>query len=256
MIERFPDGAVRWCPPRNLQARVGATHIKPGSGYWRGPAWRSEHFITHALPVYADLIAWVETQDWWCYVPWPDERQMFSVWFAHAIGERHYDNPLIADLYLFHDLLHAYTFIDAPGDTTQRWRTRMRANEIMVSLETEALIYTRCPQLRAHSFEQVLWADPWLAAGGLPGNAADFGIELDDQELDLLGAASVWPLLTPPRWQGLWWARRRASRAPNPDCPHEQAIALYEHRASRDYAAWGDTWREVERYRQEELLRF
>ena len=52
------------------------------------------------------------------------------------------------------------------------------------------------------------------------------------------------------------WARRRASLVPDPQCPHEQAIARYEQRAANDYAAWGESWREVERYRQEHLLRF
>ncbi len=249
----FEDGALRWCPPQDLIGRPGTKHIAPDSGYWYGKAWQSKDFIRVALPVYRNVIEWAEKQDWWFYHPLDQEHQLFSVWFAHAIGIREYSNPLIHDLYVFHDLLHAYTFIDAPGDTTERWKVRMRANEIMTSLETEVLFYHRCPSLREKSFSNEIWADRWLPEG-VVGRASDFGVEMNNQEELLLSAASLWPLVIPAMFSGLWWVRRRASLNPS-FCPHEQQIALYEKRAEQYYQAWGEQWREIEVYRQDKLIR-
>lgn len=254
-VRRFASGDVRWRPPQALISRSGTVHRCPGSGEWSGPAWRSPLFIDQVLPAYTDLVHWADTQDFWFYEPLAGERQMFSVWFAHAIGRRNYENPVLHDLYLLHDLLHAYTFIDAPGDTPSRWRARMRANEIMVSLETEVLVYARCPSLRAHSFPHPVWADRFLAAGGVRGTAADFGVPLNASERQLSTIAAIWPLETPSGWSGLWWARRRASLQPDPACLMEQAIAHYERQAAEEYAAWGRQWRQVERYRQDSLVR-
>jgi hypothetical protein len=245
------DGSTFWVDPIELRSRKDTIRLAAGGGAWHENVWQTQSMRTALGEIgeYHHMLAWAEQRDWWFYQPTGAERRLFSVWFARAIGTREYDNPLIADLYLLHDLMHAYTFIDAPDDSNARWRLRMRANEIRVSLETEVLIYARCPWLRKLSFPFEVWGDRFLRRGGVDGGPNEWGVAMTEREQLLLDAASVWPLDTPAGWSGLWWARRKASLRPDPADQLEVEIQQYGQMATVDYDAWGEWWRDVERFR-------
>lgn len=222
---------------------------------WSSPAFRQ--LLADERIGYGAVRDWAAQQPWWFYTPHEAyEHRHFSVWFAQAIGRRVYANPVLADLYLFHDMLHARTFVDDPSSTEEAWHLRMRANEIAVSLETEVLVYTRAPALRAHTFDHPIWADT-LLAGPLSALDADrlaayrAGAGQTPYEQALRAAVpTTWPLVAPAlpfgSYEDLWDLRRALTLAPQPGVRIEQAFAHYERLAESDYAGWAQDWRSVE----------
>lgn len=242
--------------------------VEPGDlAFWKS-FWVSPLFnqlFDDPSTGYARLLERIAARPWWLINSVHGyERRHFSTWFGHAIVRRQYDNPLVQDLYYWHDLLHGMTFRDATGVDFDRWRELMRANEICTSLETEVIIYWREPRLRSHTFDHPIWHDritPSISAPDrerLLAYRADPGTR-DPQGLEArLASARLadWPLpyeFDPgrdlPSMATLWQLRRAITLAPSPAQPVELDLASYEQQAEGFYEGWRHTWREVEDHR-------
>lgn len=249
--------------------------IRPNDQDFWATAWRSPEFqaiaCDNADPYYP-ILTWAAAQPWWFVaLNEPHERFHFGTWFAQALGQRTYANPLIYDLYLFHEILHARTFVDKPSGTYEEWRGRIRSNEICVSLETELLVYARHPEWRDRSFDFSIWADRVdltpVDAGGPAQDTGDFDglVAVPSQDADELflyrsrggvttgenGQVISWPLSYPstvdfPTFAHLWAKRREVACHPVPGDKVERCIALYEKSARRLTDAWKERWRQVE----------
>ena len=250
--------------------RSGTSIIEPGdTAFWRG-LWRTDAFralFEDPRTGYAGLLEAAAARPWW-FVDGAHEyeRRHFSAWFGQTFVRRAYDNPVITDLFHWHDLLHALTFRPFPhADRVSEtaWRRAMRANEIAVSMETE-ILYWRQPALRAVSFVQPIWQDelgsplaPHLRErllrhridllAAVPSPAASYERELRTALID------AWPLPWAPaetqdrlNWEGLWELRRAVTRWPDLDNPVERELARYEALAEPFFAQWQHDWREVE----------
>jgi hypothetical protein len=233
--------------------------ILPGdTGFW-DTVWQSPQFraaLADPNDPYAQVIAWAKTRPWWV-VPLrqPCERYHFGAWFGQALGERTYAKPLIHDLYLFHEILHARTFVDRPERAESDWRRRMRADEIAVSLETEVLVYARHPDWRAHTFDQTIWADRFDLTPA-PGHTDPVSLSsiAERRLFQARPRGGQWPIpfrptVAFPSLVALWARRRAAAIAPLENDPVEATIARYEGEANIFFAAWQRRWRLVERDR-------
>lgn len=244
--------------------------VEPGDlGFWRG-LWRTDAFralMEDPATGYGELLVKAARSPWWFISAEQGyERRHFSVWFGQAIIRRSYENPVIEDLYYFHDLLHALTFVDGSRMDEAAWRLAMRANEIAVSMETEVLVYWRCPELRSQSFHFPIWHDQ-ITAGLSPhardrligyraGMLRNHGTDAAQHEAALVRAVPAWPLAHVsdpqrdlPNRQTLWDLRRAISLAPQAGNEVEMELAKYENQAEPFYDAWSNQWRQVERER-------
>lgn len=222
--------------------------------FWQ-TVWKSPQFqklLKDPTDPYQKIIAWAAAQPWW-FVPLRQayEKYHFGTWFGQTLGQRTYENPLIHDLYLFHEVLHAATFEDMPASTDQEWEARMRANEIMVSLETEVLVYARHPEWRSASFDQPIWADHFDLS---PGPLTTTPWQAVGVEQRLWTHRPGWPLpFFPTQSFGdlarLWVRRRQAALHPDPQDASETLIAQYEDQATLFFDSWRPYWRQVERDR-------
>lgn len=257
--------------------RKGTVLVEPGDRVFWNSLWQSEVFknlLNDERQPYGQLLESAMQRPWWFVDAEQEyERRHFSIWFGQVFLRRSYDNPVITDLYYWHDLMHAMTFqnlSNPEGMSESEWRIVMRANEIKVSIETEMLIYLRAPDLRAQSFKERIWLDDLVHP--LPQSLADrlSGYRqklLKDQNFAAQEAAlrfSVkqgWPLPHPEgqndrdaSW--FWDLRRAVTLDPNVENPVEVALHRYEEQAWPYYAKWSNHWREVEsaRSRFEMLL--
>ena len=238
--------------------------------FWQD-IWRTDTVreLFHS-PAYALVRERVLALPWWWVTPrHPHEHRHFSVWFGQTILRRHYAQPAVEDLYLLHDLLHAVTLEAAPESTFTTWQRQMRVNEIAVSLETEVLVYARCPQLRPQTFDFPIWADRfdlqpgqrqfmasrterwWGERALLRPNPAQ---QVETALFEARPYGQTWPLPFPGsasfgQPEDLWAARRAVTLWPG-DGASEQTIHRYEHAVARFYEAWQDTWQLVEAERQ------
>lgn len=89
------------------------------------------------------------------------EMAHFSAWWG-GIQNRHYDNPIIHDLYLFHEMYHAGTMIYAKDLTFTNFVRKMQDNELDASTLSEILAYFEMPELRAQSFRHEIFVDRFL----------------------------------------------------------------------------------------------
>lgn len=242
--------------------------VEPGDlGFWKG-LWKSDLFqslMTDPRTGYAELLKKAALQPWWWVTPQHAyERKHFTVWFAQAIVRRSYDNPVMEDLYHFHDLLHALTFVDNPTGSEADWRLRMRADEVAVSIESELLIYARHPALRARSFPYDIWFDQ-LSDGNLNESQrqrlADYRARRQTARGDrgvwyeraLREAHPAWALPFPlsetcdmATYDTLWDLRRAVTLDPDRSNPVEAMLADYEALSDPWSDAWADDWRTVE----------
>lgn len=245
--------------------------VEPGDAdFWKS-FWRTDAFralIEDPSTGYANMMARVMERPWWFVSPTtPYERMHFAPWFANAFIRREYDNKLIEDLYYWHDIIHAMTFVDASRMNEGAWRLAMRSNEIATSMETEVLIYWRSPGLRALTFEHPIWADTF--SEGVPEHVMRRLNAYQDSLLNnknsirsqheyaLRRALPSAPIdfnqmLYPgrPDYETLWSIRRATSLLPGA-CPVEQDLARYEATADPFYDHWAKTWRDVETHRAE-----
>ena len=100
------------------------------------------------------------------------EKSHFTAWFR-CIANRTYENPVIHDLYLYHELFHCFTLTETvctrmkPDYDSkdggilleEKWGQLIIENEMYASLESEVFIYYRYPELRALAFKQEIWYD-------------------------------------------------------------------------------------------------
>ena len=247
--------------------------VEPGDvGFWKG-FWKSDAFrrlIDDPSTGYASVMEKVAARPWWFITPTQSyENRHFSVWFAGALVRRHYGNPVIEDLYYWHDLLHGLTFADAATATETQWKVGMRANEVAVSMETEMLVYWRAPWLRQHTFDFDIWWD--MLRDKIPAHVIDRLVawRCRRAQSDTLAASerrlraavrAPWPLSNTfpetsdiPDFDALWEIRRAVTASPRPSCAVETELARYESQAEPFYDAWVPHWREVEGFRREFL---
>lgn len=238
--------------------RTGSFRVAPGDRAFWEQLWTTPALRTQLLDpqgAYHWMIQAALKQPWWMIEPMEGyERRHFSAWFGNAFVQRHYDNPVITDLFYLHDLLHALTLPGRTFASPEQWQQHMRANEIAVSLETEILVYWRCPGLREQSFDFRIWHDALTTEGlaTLAGRLDTYRHELADApaELALRSAVGAWPLAHPAQAvvdaTTLWDLRRAVTRAPDPTDAVERSLAVYEAQAEPFYAAWRPHWEAVE----------
>lgn len=90
------------------------------------------------------------------------EHAHFSTWWG-GILERKYDNKLIGDLYLLHEMAHIAHLSFVQGVGFETWTRKMTDNELTASVISEIAIYLEEPDLRDESFPQEIFADRFLA---------------------------------------------------------------------------------------------
>lgn len=252
--------------------RANTQLVEPGDlSFWKN-LWLTDGFrslVDDERTGYARILEQAAQLPWWFVDSQQSyERRHFSVWFANTFIRRQYDNPVLTDLFHWHDLLHALTFrrfSPEENPTEAQWRLAMRANEIAVSMETETLIYWRNPDLRAQSWNQPIWQDQILGplAPNLLARLRAYIVQVQAKdpspaalyERELRQALiHPWPLPYDPDprldrvgWDGLWQLRRTVALAPDLDNPVEKDIARYEAMAEPFFFHWRNDWQEVER---------
>lgn len=258
--------------------RSGTVLVEPGDrDFWQG-LWKSDVFralLEDPTQPYGALLGRAMRQPWWFVDAHHEyERRHFSIWFGQVFLRREYANPVITDLYYWHDLVHALTFrrLDDPSLTEADWRRAMRANEIAVSIETEMLIYARCPSLRPQSFQDRIWMDDLTVRAPLGVQDRDRFLSRSSRlrdychrlksDPDFAAAEQAlrqavldpWPL-PHPNWVGhdpgcnaqwFWDLRRAVTLDPDPDNAVEVALRRYEDQAQPYYNKWVKDWRQVE----------
>lgn len=244
--------------------------VEPGDrAFWRG-FWRTDAFralLDDPATGYAAFMERVAQRPWWFIQPTQDyERRHFAPWFAQALIRREYPNKLVEDLYYWHDLVHALTFLDASDATEEEWRLGMRSNEINTSLETEVLIYWRAPSLRAQTFDHPIWMDEITGKVDPESDQrlADYRARLlkspasqeaiHEKALRASLPQGLLPYAFPnyasaPDFETLWDRRRATSIAPRAGNAVEEDLARYEATADPFYAAWSGLWQKVEKER-------
>lgn len=237
--------------------------VPPGDQTFWSEVWQSAQFracLADPQDPYHHLMVRAAQRPWWV-VPLRSTREKyhFGAWFGQALGQRSYERPLIHDMYLLHEIMHAMTFENRPDSTNGNWERRMRANEILVSLETEVLVYARHPEWREHTFTQDIWADRFdLRQGPVVVDTAlaqAWQKRMPRHEHALRHARPQWPIPYVgthafPSALALWWRRRQAALTPIQGDSAEQLISQYEGQASGFFEAWRPAWRLVERDRQ------
>lgn len=90
------------------------------------------------------------------------EHSHFYSWFNILI-EKEYSNPVVADLYNLHEIIHIAT-MEYDGDLSfEDWSWKMLMNEINASVESEVLVYKHL-SIRSKSFDFPIWADEILSS--------------------------------------------------------------------------------------------
>ena len=100
---------------------------------------------------------------------WPssdDENPHFSAWWG-GIQMRDYDNPVIHDLYYFHEIWHAGTMAYMAGMEFENFARKMIDNELEASVMSEMAIYCEMPELRKQAFPYEIFVDRFLFPKGL-----------------------------------------------------------------------------------------
>lgn len=90
------------------------------------------------------------------------ERAHQSTWWGSMMLRGDYANPVIADLYLLHELYHAGTMPYIPGLGRAAFDEKMVRNELEASVLSEIQVYFEMPDLRASSFAHPIYADRYL----------------------------------------------------------------------------------------------
>lgn len=93
------------------------------------------------------------------------EAPHFSPWWG-GIQRRVYDNPVIQDLYHFHEIEHAGTMPYMAGLNRVTFKNKIRDNEHEASALSEMTIYLHHPELRAQTFPHEIYVDRFLFPDG------------------------------------------------------------------------------------------
>jgi hypothetical protein len=90
------------------------------------------------------------------------ERAHQATWWGAMMLRNDYENPVIADLYLLHELYHGSTMPYIPGMGQIAFDEKMVRNELEASVLSEIQVYFEMPELRASSFAHPIYADRYL----------------------------------------------------------------------------------------------
>jgi hypothetical protein len=148
---------------KNLQAVVEKEDIRAFvGGLWKTDLFREQHategsFVWRAVERFSWLPRFFAeaTND-------HIERSHFSTWWGVIMLRDDYDNPFIHDLYLLHEFYHAAHMSYIPGIGKVAFDEKMQRNELEASVMSEIQVYFEMPELRALSFDHVIYADRFL----------------------------------------------------------------------------------------------
>lgn len=129
-------------------------YLPPGSSHTVAMMFHHEILRSNALNPRTHLGALVRSVcsgPLWSYEPSKIERTQFSSWFRH-IQVRHYENPIIGDLYLIHELTHIKE-LKLNETTSVEWRRNAIEQEVVASVESEMMVYLHYPWLRKLVFQ-------------------------------------------------------------------------------------------------------
>ena len=90
------------------------------------------------------------------------ERSHFSTWWGVITLRDDYENPIIHDLYLLHEMYHAAHMPYVPGIGKVAFDEKMQRNELEASVFSEIQVYFEMPELRPLSFPYPIYADRFL----------------------------------------------------------------------------------------------
>lgn len=165
------------------------------------------------------------------FAPPSNARFYFSAWLMNCIMQRTYANPLIQDLYVLHEGLHACT-LDAYFEHAKTPMDALRSNEIQVSLETECWVYLRHPQWVGRTFEDLWVVQPHIQhrteclLHNQPIPSAK------EHDLRALSQTVGWAVKRPQEMdEKLWWVRRRMTERAL--TPSDALVAKYERMADK-----------------------
>ena len=145
------------------------------------------------------------------------ERAHFSPWW-NVLGRRDYENAAIHDLFYLHEIAHMAMLVYEETVSWEAWASKMADNEMLASLESEALVYLALPSLRPKSFPQEIWADRFVHEEAHGGGMRDATVRAAHRSFMLM-------------------ERYRARRVPGDDL--EQRIASFQ----QENEAWAEIWR-------------
>jgi ADP-ribose pyrophosphatase YjhB (NUDIX family) len=95
------------------------------------------------------------------------ERAHFSTWWGAMMRRDDYTNPVIADLYWLHEMIHAGTMPYVKDIGRAAFDEKMVHNELMASVGSEIQVYFEMPGLRDSSFAHPIYADRFLDSHSL-----------------------------------------------------------------------------------------
>lgn len=176
------------------------------NGLWKTPIFRESKYVADWVERFCQRNGWVFAE-----MSEPQlEYAHFGTWFGLTYL-RHYDNPVVSDLYYMHEMVHAVLAKYDSSDSFTAWFRRVNTTEFNASLETESYIYLEIPHLRDVSFSDQIWADRFLG--------------------DRLGKDELKNLMRQERY--------RAIREPDPMDYCEQQISAYAHQNFE----WANIWK-------------
>ncbi len=94
----------------------------------------------------------------------PLERAHFCTWWGVIMLRKDYTNPIIHDLYLLHEIVHAGTMPYSANIGPETFFEKMTNNELWASVVSEISVYFELGRaLRDASFSQPIYADRYLS---------------------------------------------------------------------------------------------
>lgn len=220
----------------DYQTVVADKHIQwmaPHSSHWNN-VWVSTEFqnlMNQAGWLRDDVMPYISSRPLGWFEPPPNARFYFSSWLMNCVMRRNYSNPLIQDLYVLHEALHAASldeyFLHAktPGDA-------LRSNEIQVSLETECWMYMRHPEWIGRTFPDLWITQPHIQQQ-MKKDVLEPHSNMQEIELHALAQKASWPILPPSEDTAnrLWWVRRSMNSQAR--TPADDTVARYERMAGK-----------------------
>lgn len=216
--------------------------LAPHSLGW-GNIWVSSEFKTlmqQSSWLRDEVMPYISSRPLGWFEPPDNARFYFSSWLMNSVMRRTYANPLIQDLYVLHEALHAaslddyFTHAKTPADA-------LRSNEIQVSLETECWMYMRHPEWIGKTFPDLWIVQPHIQQRvECVDHNSPIGTDKEN-DLYLLAQTAQWPLQPPSgslNPQSLWWVRRRMATHALTDS--DRVVKRYEKMADKWIAQIAD----------------
>lgn len=197
---------------------------------WRSDAFRKSHDDRGWVFKQVEQFAWLprffatSTND-------KLERAHFSTWW-NVILLRDYDNPIIHDLYLLHEMCHAASMPYLGVVGREAFDEKMQRNELEASVLSEVAVYFEMPGLREASFDHAIYADRFLDNGDL---------------------RKLWRANRNVAYETIRTMRRHVmvSKAEADMDLAEKWIRRFADQNAAYMVVWGDRYREVEEHMEE-----